>query len=587
MAKETRTKDKRGTLPFVVFRRDCDLDFRARLCWSLLVYRRRAGAGCREHEVVTRTRLSRKGARAALARLAAGKLVFKLGPAYYARRPGAAIAHEKKGSGGEKWYKRFAYWKCHVEGRPAEDVLLALLRSLAQGGGEARGQSDAGLATLLGLHPKTVGRTVARLEARGSVGLRRRRNGYDAVLRPAPPEVRPAAPKPAATPFARGYELLAGCRVPAPFVKDTIIPLVEEVARGDPAFDLAEFVAMIADADQRHRQTGIAAHPGHLIRHMLRQRLPAADVQEQAARIRHDQRMAEAERRCRESKAYWALIDHLKPIDDLPCCGTGIKFEAGAPVYTPDAGQARVVGAIEDRLPGASVAVKDYRLVCRKCRAVHRCRTADVFASVGGWASVRHVLISHGREGPSATRVAVWWPCRGTTPTPTACWPRAGVRSPSRGPGARTPPPTLRPSSRPWTGKRTVGKTRVVATCPPSPTTFLTIYFIAKTPLRTWRPSGRPWPRRPPGPGDTMRATAPMRAYSRAEIDRAEAVTRSLTDDRRKLVRSVLRHAHEIMLAAPEGSPPHRFADGVASAAVEDCRRQWCGSSSRPHVPAP
>src|ERR1051325_11261268 len=136
--KETITEDKRDIIPFIIFRQKCDLDFRERLCWSLLVFRRRIEKGCKEHQIVTQTRLSRKGVHAALARLMDMKLVFMLGSVYYARRPKTEIAHEKKETNQKKWYARFAYWKCLLKNKPVEDVLLALLRSLAKGGNEAR-----------------------------------------------------------------------------------------------------------------------------------------------------------------------------------------------------------------------------------------------------------------------------------------------------------------------------------------------------------------------------------------------------------------------------------------------------------------
>jgi hypothetical protein len=64
-----------------------------------------------------------------------------------------------------------------------------------------------------------------------------------------------------------------------------------------------------------------------------------------------------------------------------------------------------------------------------------------------------------------------------------------------------------------------------------------------------------------------------MRRYSRTEITRLEAEGRLLPEERRCMIRDVLQRAYEIMVATPEASRPHRFADGVAAAIVQDCRR--------------
>jgi hypothetical protein len=408
MTKETTLGDKRDTIPFITFYQDCGLTFHDRLCWSLLVYRRRVGAGCKEHEVVRRTHLGRKGVHAALARLAAKKLVFRREGLYYARRPTIGIAHEKRDSAGKKWYKRFAYWKCRLTGRPVEDVLLALLQSLARGGTEAGNQSDAGLGKLVGVHPKTVGRKLARLEAQGLLQLRKRRTRFDVILRPAATMPQPLTPRGQDTPFGRGYELLADCRVPVKFLKNDIIPLVEQLAGADHDFDLSAFVTLIEEADRQHGQTGKAAHPGFLLRHMLQQRLPTdGDMEEKAAQIRFEQHMVELENHCRQEAAYWSAIDYLPKIKTVSCCGTDLKLEFGRRVFDLDPEQVRVEGTIRDLLPDATVIVNEYRLVCRECRTHHRCSTADVYAAVGGWATHRHVVIHHDRQQPADARVTV------------------------------------------------------------------------------------------------------------------------------------------------------------------------------------
>jgi hypothetical protein len=87
-----------------------------------------------------------------------------------------------------------------------------------------------------------------------------------------------------------------------------------------------------------------------------------------------------------------------------------------------------------------------------------------------------------------------------------------------------------------------------------------------------------------------------MRRYSRTEINKFEEASRLLSQDRRSLIRDILQRAYRVMLATPESSRPHQFADGIAAATVQDCRRypterqawwigelhrQWC----RPRQP--
>ncbi len=64
-----------------------------------------------------------------------------------------------------------------------------------------------------------------------------------------------------------------------------------------------------------------------------------------------------------------------------------------------------------------------------------------------------------------------------------------------------------------------------------------------------------------------------MRRYSRTEITRLEAAGKLLPEERRCMIQDVLQQAYEVMVATPETSRPHRFADGIAAAIVQDCRR--------------
>ena len=401
MTKETRQPDKRDIIPFIIFRPECSLNFRDRLCWSLLVYRRRRGRGCKEHQIVTRTGLGRKGVHAALERLSDQRLVYKRGPLYYARKPRGGIAVLKKDCETLKWFKRFAFWKCTLDGkRPTEDVLLALLRSLARKNAVARNQSDAGLATLIGVHPRTLGRAMIRLEKEGRVKVNRKGVRYDVRLIVQPTQT--AASAHTESPFDTGFRLLKECRVPAKLLRGEIIPLVERLNASDISFGLPSFLSLIEDACDQHGQTGQASHPGHLVRHKLQRLLPGdGGAAEKAADIRRQQEMAEIEARCRAGDDYWSVIAHLGMIDHVSCCGSRIRLEGGREVRVPTAKESRVAEIIQERLPGDRVIVKEYRLRCPECRAVHRCRTAHVFTAINGWSSFRHVLLSQRQEEPA------------------------------------------------------------------------------------------------------------------------------------------------------------------------------------------
>ena len=152
--------------------RDSGLGFAERLAYSYVVSRTSVGIGSSEREIADATHLDRfRTIRTVMPTLVAMNLVASESMGSRAIEPTGEIAgwFSVKNAKAEKWWDRYAYFPLYLQSSaaaisPRTNALLFLLYSLAAGGRIAEGQTCAGLAKMLVIHPRTVRRCLDTLE---------------------------------------------------------------------------------------------------------------------------------------------------------------------------------------------------------------------------------------------------------------------------------------------------------------------------------------------------------------------------------------------------------------------------------------
>jgi len=189
----------------------------------------------------------------------------------------------------DDWADRLAYFPVPISAERSivDDVLLALVRSLAGNQVAAENQSHTGLATMLGCSWKTVKQSLARLEQGGCLelipaGKTRFKNmeRFDLILKVASKEeTKPLAtkrssalnaeqrkPDEEAVPSDREIcmQHLYASKIPYRLASEIVHLLFTKYRCGHP---LGVMFANLEDAQAKHN--GKANHPGFLLKHMI------------------------------------------------------------------------------------------------------------------------------------------------------------------------------------------------------------------------------------------------------------------------------------------------------------------------------